>query len=71
MCGDNITSVHLIRVLESAPDCTHCYCERCKQEFRIREGDKAQWREVFKRDTLQPGSNLYYKEYPHKMNVYE
>lgn len=69
-CGDNITGVHLTTMLEEASDCTTVYCERCKKRAYIRRGDKKLMEVWFKRDTLQPHENLYYKEYPHKMNVY-
>jgi len=65
-----MTHVHLPKILSDANDCTQAYCERCKERVFIRRGDKKKMAEFFERDTLQPHQNLYYKEFPHKMNVH-
>lgn len=64
-----MTHVHLPKILVNDPDCVQAYCERCKKRVHIRTGDRKAYREFFQRDTLQPHQNLYFKEYPHKMNV--
>ena len=73
MCGDNKNSVHKMIYLEDAPDIIVAYCERCKKRFYVRKGQGGRpapiYSEIFKRDTLQQHENLYYKEYPNKMNV--
>lgn len=69
MCGDNINSVHKMKTLIDDPAIIVCYCERCKLKFSLSPNDKVTYRRLFKRDTLQPHENLYYKEYPNKMNI--
>lgn len=66
-CGDNIHSVHKTKILEEAPDVTVAYCERCKERFCVRSGDKRGHARLFKREILQPHENLYFKEYPQRM----
>lgn len=72
-CGDNVQSVHYMKYLEDSPDVIIAYCERCKQRFYIRKDrggrPEPKYNKIFKRDTLQPNSNLYYKEYKNKMKI--
>ena len=63
------THVHLPKISANDPDCVQAYCERCKMRVHIRAGDKKGFAKFFKRDTLKPHENLYYEEYPHKMDV--
>lgn len=45
------------------------YCDECKQQFHINVNNKKAQRELFRKDTLQPGGhNLYFKYYG-KLNV--
>lgn len=69
MCGDNINSVHKMKYLMDHEGIIVCYCERCKLKFEVKPQDNKTYRRLFKRDTLQPHENLYYKEYPNKMNI--
>lgn len=68
-CGDNLNSVHHMKMLIDEADHILCYCERCKQRFYVKPKDKRRYAKLFKKDILQPGSNLYYKERPNLMNV--
>lgn len=73
-CGDNINSVHKMKVLDGLEEAVVAFCERCKQKYVIRRDkqgrpEQPKYSKIFKRDTLQPHMNLYYKEYPNKMNV--
>jgi len=48
------------------------YCEYCKERDFSRKYDhkpEPKYGKVYKRDTLQPSSNLYYKEYKGRMNT--
>lgn len=70
-CGDNINSVHKMIELKDDERIIEAYCERCKFRCYIRKYQgrtDPKYGQIFRRDTLQPGSNLYYKEYA-KMNV--
>lgn len=68
-CGDNKNSVHKFRSLVDEASIIVAYCERCKQRVSVNPKDRRKYMKLFKRDVLQPGTNLYYKEYPHKMSV--
>ena len=71
MCGDNINSVHNMKYLEDAPDVIVAYCIKCKFRAFIRKcagRTEPKYNKIFRRDTLQPTQNLYYKEYG-KMNI--
>lgn len=68
-CGDNINSVHRTKYLYEDEDVIVAYCEMCKSKFEVKKGDKKKYGKIFKRDLLQPSTNLYYKEHPHKMNI--
>jgi len=58
-----------MKILYEGIEGTRAYCELCKYHTLIRAGDRREYSRVFKRDTLQPHENLYYKIYPRKMNV--
>ncbi len=66
---DNINSVHLMKTLNEVPEGIEAVCEKCHYHTFVRTGDSKKYSKVFKRDTLQQWENLYYKEYPQKMNV--
>lgn len=73
-CGDNIHSVHKMITLEETEAAIVAYCDYCKRRYCVRKDDRGRpeqplYSKIFKRDTLQPHENLYYKEYPGKMNV--
>ena len=71
MCGDNINSVHKMKYLQDDDRIIIAYCEKCKQRYYIRKYQgrtDPMYGKLFRRDTLQPSSNLYWKEYG-KMNV--
>lgn len=70
-CGDNKNSVHKMIELKDDDRIIEAYCERCKFHCYIRKYQgraDPKYGQIFRRDILQPGSNLYYKEYA-KMNV--
>ena len=67
-CGDNINSCHDLKDLLNVGDHIVTYCTQCKKRFHLNINDKKSARILFKKDILQPNSNLYYK-YHNKMNV--
>lgn len=73
MCGDNINFCHKMKTLEDSPDVLVAYCVRCKFRTHIRKDrggrPEPKYNTIFRRDTLQPNSNLYYKEYPNRMKI--
>lgn len=65
-CGDNINSVHKMKYLLEDQRIIIAYCEKCKFRAYIRKYDgrtDPKYSKIFRRDTLQPSSNLYWKEY--------
>lgn len=68
MCGDNVNSVHKMRSLDEYPDRAVVCCERCHQRFSVHPKDP-QYIKLFQRDVLQPGTNLYHKEFPQSMKI--
>jgi hypothetical protein len=68
-CGNNKTSVHWPVMLTDDPDCVQAYCSKCKARVFIRRDDKKKYREFFRRDTLQQGTNLHAREYPQRMKI--
>ena len=72
MCGDNINSVHNMKYLQDDKAIIVAYCDRCKKRFYFRKYENRtdpRYFSVFKRDILQQGTNLYYKEYPKHLRV--
>ena len=70
MC-DGLNSVHKMRYIHEDERIIIAYCERCKKREYIRKYEdrpEPKYRKIFRRDILQPGTNLYYKEFG-KMNV--
>lgn len=67
-CGDNINSVHLMRMRYNDESIVVAHCERCKRNYTCHP-KTAKYRELFRRDTLQPSGNLYYKEFIGKMSI--
>lgn len=74
MICDNINNCHDNVEIAQNNDGVRFICKQCKlvSTFRIDENGRMntrQYGKVFKRDTVQPGSNLYYKVYPEKMSL--
>lgn len=67
-CGDNKNSCHLMKDLINEKEHLLSYCVNCKRRYYVRPADKKTYNKVYKRDALQPSSNLYYKYYG-KMNT--
>jgi len=66
MCGDNKNSVHKMQHIADTSFIIVSYCERCKKRYYIRKYQgrtDPKYNKIFRRDTLQPGTNLYYKEF--------
>ena len=73
MC-DNINSVHDNITIRETKDGIRVYCKRCKSINIIRldlngRTNNREYSKIFKRDLLQPGENLYYKEHPEVMSI--
>ena len=71
MCGDNVNNVHKMKTIVDDERIIEAFCERCKNRYYIRKYDgrtDPKYNKIFRRDTLQPGTNLYYKEWG-KMNT--
>lgn len=71
---DNIRETHKVQVLSESSDAIRAICIMCKAQAVFRKDpqgrmDNRAYGEFFKRDLLQPGTNLYYKAYPGKMAV--
>lgn len=65
-CGNNIDSVHKMKYLLEDQRIIIAYCEKCKFRAYIRKYDgrtDPKYSKIFRRDTLQPSSNLYWKEW--------
>lgn len=74
MVCDNKNQVHDNKMICEEKDGIRVICTICKKIniMRIDENGRMNTRlygKVFKRDTVQPGSNLYYKVYPDKMSL--
>lgn len=74
MFCDNINNVHDNKIINEEPDGVRYICKQCKQinVFRIGQDgrmDNRKYAEVFKMDTAQPGSNIYYKLHPEQMSI--
>jgi hypothetical protein len=74
MTCDNKNQVHDNLVINETKDGIRVYCKLCKEVNVLRMDlngrfNNREYQRVMKRDTLQPGSNLYYKVYPNKMSV--
>lgn len=65
--------IHNPKTLLSTKEIEVAYCKECKVRGYFRKGfdgrDDPNYQKFFRRDTLQPTQNLYYKIYPHKMSV--
>lgn len=70
MACDNLSNVHDPEIVAEDNCAVRVVCKICKHQITIRKDpftgapEKRKWAEVFKRDTLQPNSNLFYKVYP-------
>lgn len=67
-CGDGINSCHDLKYLINEPEHILVYCVNCKHRYYVKPQDKKACAKLFKKDILQPNSNLYYKYYG-RMNV--
>lgn len=73
MC-DNINQSHDNVTINETPDGIRTYCKLCGKVNVIRfdtngRCDNREYSEIFKRDLLQPGENLYYKYNQSKMSI--
>lgn len=73
MC-DNINQCHDNITIGETSDGIRTYCKLCGKINEIRfdtngRCDNREYSEIFKRDTVQPGSNLYYKIHPELMSI--
>lgn len=68
ICGNNKDNCHDLKDLLVLGDHWVGYCTHCKKKYHLNMNDKKRARELFRKDTLQPGTNLYYKYYG-KMNI--
>lgn len=73
MC-DNINSCHDNKLINETKDGVRFICKECKEISVFRIGldgrmDNRAYAKVFKRDSVQPGSNLYYKYNEGKMSI--
>ena len=71
---DNKNSVHENIIINQNEDGLRTYCKQCKQINILRcekngRFSNRQYSQVFKRDLLQEGENLYYKYNSHKMSI--
>lgn len=71
MC-DNKRDVHELKTIEEG-EVLEVVCKKCKQRFFLRLNNntynKRAYAKIFRKDTLQRNSRLYYKVYPQRMNV--
>lgn len=73
MC-DNVNSCHNNQVISETKDGIRVRCSECG-EINILRMDSSgrmnnrEYSKVFKKDILQPGSNLYYKYHPELMSI--
>lgn len=73
MC-DNINQCHDNVVINETTDGIRTYCKLCGKINVLRIGtdgryNNREYSEIFKRDLLQPGENLYYKYHSDKMSI--
>ena len=71
---DNINQSHDNIVITETDDGLRVICKICKKVNILRKDrdsrfNNRQYIKVFKRDTAQPGSNLYYRANQDKMSV--
>ena len=74
MLCDNINNVHDNLIINQTEDGLRVICKHCKQINVLRmerngRFNNRQYSEIFKRDILQRGSNLYYKIHDKEMSV--
>jgi hypothetical protein len=74
MICDNINSVHNNLLINEQKDGMRFVCKTCRKINIIRldangRCDNRLYAKVFKADTVQPGSNLYYKLHPEQMSL--
>lgn len=69
MICDNVSNVHNPIVIAEDECAMRVFCKLCKHQYVIRKdwrgvSENKQYSKIFKRDTLQPHENLFYKVYP-------
>ena len=74
MICDNINSVHDNQIINEEHDGIRARCKICGKINIIRIGfdgrmNNRQYSKIFKRDVVQPGSNLYYRINQNKMSI--
>jgi len=72
---DGINFAHDNLTTNETEDGIRVVCRECKQVNILRKEretgrfNNRDYSKIFKRDIVQPGSNLYYKYYPSAMNI--
>ena len=74
MFCDNINNVHDNITINEETDGIRVCCKNCKKINVLRidpDGrmDNRSYADVFKKDCVQAGSNLYYKVYPQQISI--
>lgn len=74
MICDNKNQVHDNKIINEEKDGIRVICTICKKVYTMRIDINGRmntrlYSKVYKRDIVQPGSNLYYKVYPEKMSL--
>lgn len=73
MASNKKCLIHDPKSLISTKEVEVAYCKQCKRRGYFRKGfdgrDDPNYGSFFRRDTLQPTQNLYYKIYPGRMNI--
>lgn len=67
-CNNQSSSHDPITIGEDS-NCMRVLCKECKTQYNIRKDWRGipfnrQYSEIFRRDTLQPNTNLFYRYYP-------
>lgn len=72
---DNLSNVHDPLTIGEDGSAIRVICRICKEQIVIHKDmftgapEKREWARVFKRDTLQPNTNLFYKVYPQHLRM--
>lgn len=67
---DGISNLHNPITVNEDQNALRVYCKQCLNQYIIRKDPntgaphKAQYAKIFRRDTLQGNTNLFYKIYP-------
>lgn len=73
MC-DNKSSCHNPVVISEDQNATRVGCTECKHQYVIRKDyrgihENRQYLEIYRKDSLQPNTNLFYKYYPQNIRT--